>query len=169
RITSLESQLVRLPLTRSLPAVGQSGSRPEFLHVLLVYLDTDAGHRGLGFVASMQGGGRAMKALADHDLAPLVAGEDPLDHERIGIKVHQRLPGIGGGILSQAYSAVDLALWDLKGKVAGLPIFKLLGGARQAAPAFVGETGWLGMSATDIVQATRPYLDKGLKGLKVEV
>src|SRR5262249_48005123 len=86
RITQLESQLLRLPLNRPItsPKDTDRGARLDHIFLLVVYLDTDAGHRGLGFAYALQGGGRALKVIADDDLAPLVVGEDPLDHERLG-------------------------------------------------------------------------------------
>lgn len=172
RITQLESQLLRLPLTRPVTSLGgtDNGSRIDAVFLLTVSLDTDAGHRGLGFAYALEGGGRALKAIADDDLAPLVVGEDPLDHERLGAKVYWRLQGIGRrGLVMQAYSAVDLALWDLKGKAAGLPLYKLLGGAREAAPVYGSDTGWLWMSPEEIIQASAVYLDQGFMGVKLKV
>src|SRR5207253_6963225 len=111
RIARFDSHLLRLPLDRPItPAV-------DHVFLLLVQLDTDAGLRGLGFAWAIHGGGRAMLAIAEDDLAPLVIGENPLDHERLAAKVYWKLQGIGRrGLVMQAYSAVDLALWDLKGK-----------------------------------------------------
>src|SRR5262245_45499291 len=171
RITRLESHLVRLPLARpprSLPLAA--GDRLEHISVLLVDLDTDSGLRGLGFSATLQGGGRALKAVADDDLAPLLLGEDPLDHERLAALVARRLQGIGrGGLLPQAYAAVDIALWDLKGKAANLPLHKLLGGARASAPAFAADCGWLWLSPDEIVAAAQGYLKQGLLGINLQV
>src|SRR5262245_17112003 len=130
RITKLESHLLRIPLQRPItaPADGERGSRLDHVFMLVVYLDTDAGPRGLGFAYAIQGGGRALKVVADDDLAPLVVGEDPRDHERLGLRVYRRLQTVGRrGLVAQAYAAVDLALWDLKGKAADLPLYKLLG------------------------------------------
>src|SRR6266852_689238 len=172
RIIQVESQLLRLPLSRPITSLGggDPDNRLDHVFVLLVYLDTDAGHRGLGFAYALQGGGRALKVIADDDLAPLVVGEDPLDHERLGAKAYWRLQSIGRrGLVAQAYSAIDLALWDLKGKAAGLPLWKLLGGARDAAPVFVSDTGYLWMSAEEIIDASRPYLDQQVMGIKVRV
>jgi L-alanine-DL-glutamate epimerase-like enolase superfamily enzyme len=169
RITHLESQLLCLPLARPINA-PQETSRLDHINMLVVHLDTDAGHRGLGFAYTLGGGGRAMKVLADDDLTPLVVGEDPLDHERLARKVYWRLQGIGRrGLVAQAYSAVDLALWDLKGKAAGLPLYKLLGGARDAAAVYASDTGWLWMSPEEIVEASQPYLDQGFMGIKMKV
>lgn len=172
RITQLDSHLLRIPLARPITAPNTQDrfGRLDHIFMLIVYLDTDAGHRGLGFAYTLGGGARAMKAIATDDLAPLVVGEDPLDHERIGSKVYWRLQGIGRrGLVSQAYSAVDVALWDLKGKVAGLPLYKLLGGARETCRAYGSDTGWLWMSAEEIIETSRVYLDQGLMGVKLKI
>src|SRR5437588_4201734 len=172
RITQLESHLLRLPLARPI-RLGDDGSRRgrlDQIFMLIIHLDTDAGHRGLGFAYTVHGGGRALKVLVDDDLSPLLAGEDPLDHERLGGKVTWRLQSLGrGGLVAQAYSAVDVALWDLKGKIAGLPLYKLLGGAREAAPVYAADTGWLWMSPEEIIEASQPYLDQGMMGIKIKV
>jgi L-alanine-DL-glutamate epimerase-like enolase superfamily enzyme len=172
RITQLESQLLRLPLSRPITSLGGGDPENRLDHVflLVVYLDTDAGHRGLGFAYTLGGGGRALKVIADDDLAPLVVGEDPLDHERLAAKVYWRLQTVGrSGLVPQAYSAVDVALWDLKGKIAGLPLYKLLGGAREAAPVYGSDTGWLWMSPEEIIEASQAYLEQGMMGIKVKV
>ncbi|HLN30113.1 MAG TPA: mandelate racemase/muconate lactonizing enzyme family protein [Gemmataceae bacterium] len=172
RITQLESHLLRIPLARPVtaPAGGEQGTRLDRVFLLIVYVDTDAGHRGLGFAYALHGGGRALKVIIDDDLAPLVVGEDPLDHERLGTKAYWRLQAIGRtGLVAQAYSAIDLALWDLKGKVAGLPLYKLLGGARESAPVYAADVGWLWMSPEEIIEASQPYLEQGMMGVKVRV
>jgi L-talarate/galactarate dehydratase len=164
--------LLRLPLARpiSSPRDGDKTGRLDHVFLLVVHIDTDAGHRGLGFAYSLGGGGRALKVIADDDLAPLLTGEDPLDHERLASKTYWRLQTIGRrGLVAQAYSAVDLALWDIKGKAAGLPLYKLLGGARESAPVYIADTAWLWMSTAEIVEATRPALAQGMMGLKVRV
>jgi L-alanine-DL-glutamate epimerase-like enolase superfamily enzyme len=170
RITRLDSHLLRIPLARpvTLPSGGDRGL--DHVWLLVVYLDTDAGHRGLGFAYALGGGGRALKVVADDELTPLVVGEDPLCHERLGKKVQDRLHGIGRlGLVAQAYAAIDLALWDLKGKAAGLPLYKLLGGYRDAAPAYAADAGWLWMSPEEMIEAARPHLDQGLMGVKLQV
>jgi L-alanine-DL-glutamate epimerase-like enolase superfamily enzyme len=172
RITQLDSQLLRIPLARPIrsPKDNDRGGRLDHVFMLIVDLDTDAGHRGIGFAYTLQGGGRALKVIADDDLAPLVVGEDPLDMEQIAAKVYWRLQSIGrSGLVRQVYSALDLALWDLKGKVAGLPLYKLLGGARESAKVYASDTGWLWMTPEQIVEASRPFLDQGMMGIKVKV
>src|SRR5262249_4901194 len=129
-----------------------------------------AGLQGLGFAYALQGGGRAMRVVVEDDLTPLVVGEDPMDHERLWQKAYWGLQSVGRrGLVAQAYSAIDLALWDLKGKVAGLRLFKLLGGARDSAPAYGSDTGWLWMRPEEIIEASRPYIEQGLMGVKLKV
>jgi L-alanine-DL-glutamate epimerase-like enolase superfamily enzyme len=172
RITQVESQVLRVPLLRAIDAPGSkpSPAKLDRLYTLIVQLDTDAGHRGLGFACTIEGGARALHAIAEDDLSHLVIGEDPLDHERLAIKVYGHLQGIArGGLVAQAYAAFDLALWDLKGKAAGLPLYKLLGGAREQAPVYCSDAGWMLMNAEQIVDASREYLDQGMMGIKVRV
>jgi L-talarate/galactarate dehydratase len=156
RITQLESELLNLPLARPIAVSGDGGARLDHVFFLLVQVDTDSGHRGIGFAYALGGGGRALKALADDDLAPALRGEDPLDHERLGLFAH-------------AYAAIDIALGDLKGKVAGVPLFKLLGGARESAPVYAADCGWLWMTPEEIIEASRSYLDQGIMGVKIKV
>lgn len=173
RITQVESQVLRLPLPKPVVAgrrLGDKALHLDHVFLLLVYLDTDAGHRGFGYSYALHGGGRAMKIIVEDDLSPLLLGEDPLDHERLGHKVYWRLQGIGRhGLVRQAYSAIDLALWDLKGKSAGLPLYKLLGGMRESTPAYGSDGGWLSMSVEEVIEAARAYMDQGLVGVKIKV
>ena len=170
RITHFDSQLLNVPLSRPRASASEEqAGRLNHIVVLLVRLDTDTGLSGLGFAYALQSSGRALHAIAADDLAPLVLGEDPLNHERLAAKVYVRLQTVGRrGLVPQAYSAVDLALWDLKGKVAGLPLHKLLGGARDSAEVYGSDTGWLWMSPEQIVTESRPYIEQGI-GIKVKV
>jgi L-alanine-DL-glutamate epimerase-like enolase superfamily enzyme len=172
RITQVESQVLRVPLLRAIDAPGSkpAPAKLDRLYALIVQLDTDAGHRGLGFACAIEGGARALHAIAEDDLSRLVIGEDPLDHERLAVKVYGQLQGIArGGLVAQAYAAFDLALWDLKGKAAGLPLYKLLGGAREQAPVYCSDAGWMWMNPEQIIDASREYLDQGMMGIKVRV
>src|SRR5919202_4462559 len=171
RITRADCELLRVPLSRPRASPKEeSAGRLNQVVVLLVRLDAGEGLSGLGFAYALQGSGRALHAVAVDDLAPLLVGEDPLDHERLAAKAYWRTQTVGRrGLVAQAYSAFDLALWDLKGKVAGLPLYKLLGGARESAPAYGSDSGWLWMSTEEVIEASRPYLDQGMMGFKVKI
>ena len=171
RVTRIISELLHVPLSRPRASLSEaSAGRLNHIVVLLAHVHTDAGLTGLGFAYALQSSGRALLAIAEDDLAPLIVGEDALDHERLAAKVYWRMQTVGRrGLVQQAYSAMDVALWDLKGKAAGLPLYKLLGGARESAAVYGSDTAWLWMSPEQIIDASRPYLDHGMMGIKVKV
>lgn len=171
RITRVDCDLLHLPLSRPRASpLEATGGRLNHVVVLLAHVHTDTDHVGLGFAYALQSTGRALYTTLVDDLVPLVVGENPLDHERLATKVYWRMQTVGRrGLVQQAYSAIDVALWDLKGKAANLPLHKLLGGARESAEAYGSDTAWLWMSVDEIMDASRPYLDDGMKGIKVKV
>ncbi|MBI3468095.1 MAG: mandelate racemase/muconate lactonizing enzyme family protein [Planctomycetes bacterium] len=173
RIVSVRSELLQLPLARPLVSGMSSSGRGEPLEsifMLASWITTDHGPEGFGFAYFLQGGGRAAQAIVEHDLGPALIGEDPLDHERLWQKLYWRVQSIGRrGLVVQVQSALDLALWDLKGKVAGLPLWKLLGGARPSAAVYGSDGGWMWMTVEQIVEAAQEYLAQGMMGTKLKV
>jgi L-alanine-DL-glutamate epimerase-like enolase superfamily enzyme len=112
---------------------------------------TDDGLYGLGEASPMQGGIASLGILT-RDIAPAVIGADPLDHAVIQDKLLHRLVKLGPeGALSGALAALDIALWDLKGKCLNLPIYKLLGGAWRTALPFYSSIGGNGTRSVDEV------------------
>ena len=86
------------------------------------------GRVGIGEASPMQGG-HASLGIIMHNIAPALRGADPLDHAVIQDKLIHSLVKLGPeGALTGALAAIDIALWDLKGKQLGQPIYKLLGG-----------------------------------------
>jgi len=73
------------------------------------------------------------------------------------------------GLAARAYAAIDIAIWDLRAKGAGLPLYQLLGGARSSAPCFAGDLAPLGGDAQQTVEAARPLVEQGILGVAVEV
>jgi L-alanine-DL-glutamate epimerase-like enolase superfamily enzyme len=171
RISHSETHLLRLPLGHPVNAPPAETAWPvNSVDVVVLLADTEAGLRGLGLSYTLQGCGRALRAVLQDDLCPLLLGEDALDHERLAKKVRGRLRGLGwAGLVRQAYAAVDLALWDLKGKAAGLPLYKLLGGVREAAPVYASDLSWAWKKPEEIVSTVRGFLGQGMMGVKVGV
>ena len=84
----------------------------------VITVQTDGPLSGLGYAWCLGGGGRAMTTVLREDLGPALVGKNPLDHEAIWDHLYWKLQGVGRhGLVIQAQSAVDLALWDLKGKL----------------------------------------------------
>jgi L-alanine-DL-glutamate epimerase-like enolase superfamily enzyme len=169
-ITRVAADLLRVPLPRprSLPRADDAdpGNPPsDHVTVLLVRFDTDAGATGLGFAYTAAG--RALVAIIQDELTPRLIGADPQLHERLHAKLRRDLPA--SGLVNIALAAVDLAVWDLKGKAADLPLWRLLGGARDGAPAHAAETAAAWMSGEQVISAYEPFKAKGLTGLRVAV
>jgi len=170
-ITQVSVDLLRVPLPRprALPRADDPdpGTPPaDTVGVLLVRLATDTGPVGVGF-AYAPAAGRALVALVEDELAPRLVGADPLLTERLHARLRRDLPA--GGLANIVLAAVDLAAWDLKGKAANLPLWQLLGGARDAAPAHAAETAAAWMSGEQVLSAYEALQAKGVKGLRVAV
>jgi galactonate dehydratase len=106
-------------------AKGESGQRPIVLRI-----DTDEGIYGLGEVGMAYGvGGTAAYGMVQ-DLSRLILGMDPMNTEAIWEKMLKKtFWGQGGGtVIFGGMSGIDMALWDIKGKALGVPVYKLLGG-----------------------------------------
>lgn len=86
---------------------------------------TDSGHIGIGNAALAP---RVAKQIIDLYLKPILIGRDPWDVEALWQQMYRSTMAFGRQGIGMAISAVDIALWDILGKAAGQPVFKLLGG-----------------------------------------
>jgi D-galactarolactone cycloisomerase len=126
---------VRIKSIRSVPLFGESPKggwsaeiKPEDSIHALIAVHTDAGITGFGSVFT----DARLVAAALKVLEPLYAGEDALQPERVSEKLHQNTFWMGrGGSLTHAISGIDIALWDILGKVTGLSVSRLLGGRHR--------------------------------------
>ena len=138
---------------------------------LLVEVETDDGLVGLGEAAHFGGPLSSTQAVIEGELRTHLVGEDPRDIERLWQQMHQRGYKHGrGGILIAAMSGIDIALWDLRGKLAGLPIWRLLGGYRQRVPAYA--TGGFyaeGKGIRELVAEMEGYVRHGFRAVKMKV
>lgn len=116
-----------------------------------VRVHTDDGISGIGEASPMQGG-LASLGIVVHNLAPALIGKDPLDHAVLLDTLLHSLVKLGPeGALTGALAALDIALWDLKGKRFGQPVYKLLGGAWRTALPFYASIGGNGERTVDQV------------------
>ena len=122
-------------------------------HSAFVLVHTDDGLTGIGEASPMQGG-RASLAMIRDDIAPLLIGHDPLDHAVLLDQAMHTLVKLGPeGALTSALAALDIALWDIKGKLTDLPIYKLIGGAWKTALPFYASIGGNGERTVEQVCA----------------
>ncbi|MBB3593335.1 D-galactarolactone cycloisomerase [Rhizobium sp. BK529] len=103
---------------------GAGSSKSAFVRI-----ETEDGEFGLGEASPMQGGYASLVVIA-RDMAPFLVGKDVLDHAVLLDQLFHRCVKLGPeGITTAALAALDIALWDLKGKLFKQPVYKLLGGA----------------------------------------
>src|SRR3954453_14667701 len=104
---------------------------------------------GIGEASPMQGGLASLGIVA-HNLAPELIGKDPLDQAVVLDAALHKFVKLGPeGALTGALAALDIALWDLKGKLLGQPIYKLLGGAWRTSLPFYASIGGNGVRSVD--------------------
>jgi L-alanine-DL-glutamate epimerase-like enolase superfamily enzyme len=118
-----------IPSTQYGSHTGKFGGQSQLGLLTLV---TDEGVEGHAFLGSaMRGAHLDAESLIQY-LKPLVTGQDPLERERLYQGLWQR----NRATTPRAIGAMDIALWDIAGKVAGLPIHRLLGSYRESVPAY---------------------------------
>jgi len=159
KITKVETIVVNMPMIIEGKVVPKQGGKPRTsMDTLLVRIDTDEGVTGWG-----EGFGHriftATRAALDSFIGPMCVGRDPTAIGALVDELQRNLAGVGrNGPAMYALSAIDIALWDIAGKLAGLPLYRLLGGStRNALPAYAsllryGDTG-----------AVTHYVERALK------
>jgi L-alanine-DL-glutamate epimerase-like enolase superfamily enzyme len=137
KIARIETALVRIPYRHGGPPTGFGGRVWTTLDTLLVRVDTDDGLTGWG-EAFGYNINPATKAAMDTLIAPLAVGRDAAAIGDLGRDLARTIHNFGrGGPAIYALSGLDIALWDIAGKRAGLPLHRLLGGAaRDTIPAY---------------------------------
>lgn len=130
RITAVRSHVLSHELPQEL-GYSQQFYRARSAH--LVEVQTDAGLTGWGECFGPGNVALANRTIVERVIAPMVAGENPLDRERLWHKIYNLLRDHGQkGMPIQALSGVDIALWDIAAKAAGLPLYRLIGGRCRA-------------------------------------
>src|ERR1700732_1163939 len=131
KISTIRTGIVALPNDE--PLAGFSENPNATNSIVTLRLGTDDGIEGIG-VTYFGGRWTATLKRAVDELGALAIGEDPLRVEAVAAKLAAAAGGAGpGGILTMALSAIDVALWDIKGKALGLPVWKTLRGRWGAA------------------------------------
>lgn len=160
KIERIETGYYRLPL-EPMGDAGHGFIDSEELITLKLHAEGLVGH---GYSYTIGRGGRAVKALIDHDLAPLLVGQDANDIRGLWDLMWQRLLYVGrGGLVSFAIAAADIALWDLRGLREGKPLYALFGAEPRAIPAY-GSGVDLPKPLDELLRQTEGFVEKGLPG-----
>jgi L-alanine-DL-glutamate epimerase-like enolase superfamily enzyme len=167
KIERVRSQIVRLPADE--PLADNKTIPGATRDLVLVKVTTKDGIDGLGvtfFGGALTG---ALKAAVD-GLGALIVGDDPRETERIADKLRTAAGTSGpSGIFTLALSAIDTALWDIRGKALGLPVAKLLGGYRDRVPAYASGALMRTLSLEEVVTAAGRLVERGWPAMKTQL
>ncbi|MFO1220012.1 MAG: mandelate racemase/muconate lactonizing enzyme family protein [Burkholderiaceae bacterium] len=163
KITRIHATPLHLPV-----AVEVAGrSRTTSLSLCLVDVETDSGLVGTGMTAITEE--EVIAAVVNEIAGHALAGMDPMRHEQIWERLYWLLTPRGqSGYASHAVAAIDLALWDLKGKALGQPCWRLLGGARTEVPVYA-TFGFAFLERDELAAAAKTWVERGFRRLKMTV
>ena len=171
-ITSITFSHVLLPLATPISdAKVLTGRQKPMTEVSFLFAEitTRDGHTGIGFSYSKRAGGYAQYAHAC-EIAPAIIGEDPNDIDKLWQKLVWAGASVGrGGVSTQAIAAVDIGLWDLKAKRAGLPLAKLIGAHRDSVQCYNTSGGFLHTPIEEVLKNATHSLESGIAGIKIKV
>ncbi len=175
KIKEVQAFPVEFPLDE--PAQDATGVWHSW-NTVIVKITAEDGTCGYGEIGPIHGGGIPIfKAMVDHKLGAMVVGEDPFDRD----KIYEKLLGRGTssyalgqkGAVVTAVAGIDIALWDLVGKLLETPVYKLLGGRTNPkipayASGFFGKNG-RPLTPEESADEAKSYADQGFKGVKMKV
>jgi len=163
------TEVIAYPLTAPMDpdALATAFGKFSTTSLLVVEIRTDTGLVGWG-----EGLARyaptAHAEIVERLLRPILVGEDPTAIERLWQRMFRVYTGKSGGVLIEALAACDIALWDILGKAAGLPLHQLLGGTgRQAVPAYASSVSWAGDEVAG--PQAQDYVRRGFRMMKVKI
>ena len=166
-IQSVEATPIAIPLTK--PIASSLGVYSHATGVAVTVRTVD-GPDGFGFNLGLGGApSRALAAYLEDELAPLAVGQDALAVEALWERMwSQNKPRVRAGLGAWALSAIDVAVWDIVGKTAGLPVHTLLGGARTEVPVY-GSGGWLSLTDDELVSEAQAFASRGINQYKYKI
>src|SRR3984885_7104471 len=171
KIIGLETDLLRVPAEPYSDAIHDFGGDGGGV---VLRLKTDAGITGWGYsnFGMISGGPRVVQTILEQEIKPILLGQDPAFPKKIRADLWRGLEYQGvQGVTQFAMSVVDIAVWDILGKAAGLPVYKMLGAVRDRMPVYA-MCGWYRENDKDHSQYKRSIdetLEWGYRAFKVKV
>jgi L-alanine-DL-glutamate epimerase-like enolase superfamily enzyme len=167
KLTAFRSWVVSLPIEQPFTGIGVNpDARRAFV---ALELTTDEGLIGVGVTSFGAKLTKALKCAVD-TFAELSLGHDALQIGALRRVLHAAAAPSGPeGIFTLALAAIDIALWDIKGKAAGQPLWQLLGGTRPAVPTYASGALMRGMSDELVPLACERMLEKGFREIKMHL
>ncbi len=165
-ITGLKTTLIGVPWNGPPPANGIMP--PTRRELLVLEVMTKGGITGMGYLQPLSGGIETLDTCLKEMIAPKIIGRDATDIEGIWQTLWKSTYWLGrGGIATFALSAVDIALWDILGKRAALPLHRLWGHCHDALPAY-GSGCWRGLGRDGMIARAKEFTGQGLTAIKMQ-
>jgi L-alanine-DL-glutamate epimerase-like enolase superfamily enzyme len=167
KITHVETLLVDL-----VPKVKRTDAIQSFVsqETPIIRITDADGVTGIGYSYTIGTGGSSVLALLNDHLCPRLIGREAEEIEGIwrSLFFHTHATTVGA-MTSIALAAIDTALWDLRCKRAGLPLWRMAGGAQRSVPLYSTEGGWLHLEAQALVDDALAVKAKGFSGAKIKI
>ncbi len=165
KIVALTTRAVSLPIDVTF---GGKAGRMTSIQYILVELRSDSGHSGLGYTFAIRPRDVPVLRTGIESLADAVVGQDPLRVEMIWHRMYSESLRYGThSAAPAAISAVDVALWDLQGKILGQPVYKLLGGFTDRIPTYASYDLWEALTPSQLAENAAAFVRQGFKALKI--
>lgn len=167
KITAIQATPIsfRLPEGKTVTmGVGSTTKRDA----IIVRVQTDAGITGYGEAHPGRSPG-AITSLIHSTIAPMLIGMEATDVVGAWQRVHRMQlssHGLGAGA-ALALSGIDMALWDIRGKAAGMPLYELLGGTRRRMPAYAGGISLGYQPKESLADEAQGYVERGYRAIKL--
>lgn len=169
KITKVEPFVLQVPLKRD---VSDALDTNPFWGVPGCLIHTDEGIVGTGYTGTYSWGDECFVDIIGTHFAEVLIGEDPTEIKRLWDKLHwSNLHWVGrAGMVSMAHAAVDIALWDITAKAAGLPLHRMLGSHKpEGVPVYNTDAGWLNWTKEELVEDMGRLLEEGWTHVKMKV
>ncbi|MEO7241686.1 MAG: mandelate racemase/muconate lactonizing enzyme family protein [Variovorax sp.] len=166
RIAEVVTGTYRIPLAEAWVSAKYRITHHEYV---VTEVRTECGETGAGWCQTIGLGGLAIEQLVCAYLAPTLVGEDPANTERIWSRLWDECHFLGpAGITTLALATVDIALWDIKAKVAGMPLYRLLGGVADSVGVYASAVN-LHLTQDELLAQVEEQLAQGYTTFKLKI
>ncbi len=168
KITRVEAMVLTCQMDK--PIMDATYTLPH-RSAVIVRVDTDEGLSGIGEAAYFGGPPMITKMVIEKELQDYLIGEDPLNNERLWEEMYQRTIKHGRkGVIIAGMSGIDVALWDIKAKAAGMPLYRLLGGCHEQIRAYASAGFYApGKGVKELAEEMASYVREGFTGVKMKI
>ena len=166
KIRNVKSAIISVPFKTPIQVSTTTFTKRN---AVIVEIETDEGITGMGYIGVLGRGSEAVKTCLDYDMADLLVGENPLYRNKLWEKMWWATNWFGRkGLALYALSAVDIALWDIAGKVQHSSLHTMLGPYTDSVKAYAS-AGFLALSTEELVNEALSYIDQGFRAYKMKV